>query len=180
MYIYSFLHSYCKITYNYYFSGHNLPKITQHPVSVQCLPGQVAELACSFESDSNVQVSWFKEGELLRSGDLFDIQTIGNSSRLSVLMTNEELQGDYLCTVRNVIGEVLTETSIYFEGIWCLYLWHRILVMYILCGHNVFLFVNCVSLWRLPCFLIFHFKKNLTNTLFTGSTHNNKHLITRS
>ena len=76
----------------------------------------MAQLDCEFEGEPNPVVSWFLGPKRLQSGDGIEIITTANSSKLIIANVEERHLGEYLCTVRNNVGEDLATAVIFLEG----------------------------------------------------------------
>ncbi|KAE9553836.1 hypothetical protein FO519_002966 [Halicephalobus sp. NKZ332] len=96
-------------------SNKKLPKFIKHPVSVQCALGQTAQLDCEFEGEPTPVASWFLGPKRLQSSDGIEIISTNNSSKLIISKVDERHLGEYLCTVRNNIGEDLATAVIFLE-----------------------------------------------------------------
>uniref|UniRef100_A0AC34Q8Y6 Ig-like domain-containing protein n=1 Tax=Panagrolaimus sp. JU765 TaxID=591449 RepID=A0AC34Q8Y6_9BILA len=91
-------------------------KIIRHPISVQCGIGQKAELDCEFEGEPIPIVNWFLGQKKIQSGDGIVIISNEHSSKLTIENIEEKHFGEYLCSVRNNLGEDLATAVIFMEG----------------------------------------------------------------
>ena len=62
------------------------PRVTLHPVSLRLTKGATAVLTCNASSSLPVQVTWYKNGQPIQSGNQLGINNLQN-----------EDQGDYYC-----------------------------------------------------------------------------------
>ncbi|CAD5224126.1 unnamed protein product [Bursaphelenchus okinawaensis] len=88
------------------------PSFVQFPKNVQSKPNETVTVTCEFEGDPVPKVSWFKGSRQLESNENIVIETTPTSSQLSISMVDADLQGEYLCTIRNPFGEELNSLTI--------------------------------------------------------------------
>lgn len=98
------------------FSTGTAPRFTKRPVSVQCGEGEPAELSCEFEGDPAPLARWFRGAQHLLPDAALDVRSGARASRLSWAAVGARDQGDYLCTIRNCMGEDLATASLLLEG----------------------------------------------------------------
>ena len=84
-----------------------LAQITQQPVSIKVDAGQNTSFIVEFSSTQMVTAAWTKDGQPVTAGVVTDT----DSSTLTIIGAASTDEGDYVCTLTNIGGEVVSDTA---------------------------------------------------------------------
>ncbi|KAK3083179.1 hypothetical protein FSP39_015849 [Pinctada imbricata] len=92
------------------------PNISKPLRDKVCKDGASVTLECSISGSPRPQVSWFKDGEEIRDSQDFQISTIGDQSKLTIVEVFPEDEGNYTCKASNTKGQTTTSCHLLVEA----------------------------------------------------------------
>jgi hypothetical protein len=84
----------------------------------QCPFGTTARLSCRVVSKSRFTAKWYKDGQPIRSGGRFDVQSDFASQTLIIRDCRVEDSGEYKCEAKNLDGVSSTVAMLTVQGMW--------------------------------------------------------------
>ncbi|CAH1789051.1 unnamed protein product [Owenia fusiformis] len=93
------------------------PKIMARPEDLAVLKGTKIHLQCGFSGDPRPTVTWLKNRTTLQSDDLVNIETMRETSSLTVKKAAQEDSGQYTVKVQNSLGEDSADVSVTVEDV---------------------------------------------------------------
>ena len=93
-----------------------LPEFTVPLRDKQSPAGATARLSCRVVSKSRLTAKWYKDGQPIRSGGRFDVQSDFASQTLVIRDCRVEDSGEYKCEAKNIDGVSSTVAMLTVQG----------------------------------------------------------------
>lgn len=74
--------------------------------------GEQLQWSCQVKGDADPQISWSKNGVVITSSDVIDLEYKKGTATLTINEVFPEDEGVYICTATNCIGSVETKSKL--------------------------------------------------------------------